>query len=92
MVFIAPVLAAALTAATLVSAHPHLARDDPEFAKRAVFQQKARRSLGGCQSELMRRGGVYERAIARRAALAEKAREDKVLRTCSFLLAFLELT
>ncbi|KIY66130.1 aromatic compound dioxygenase [Cylindrobasidium torrendii FP15055 ss-10] len=69
-----------MAAASLVSAHPHLARDDPEFAKRATFQQKARRSLGGCQAELMRRGGVYERGIARRAALAEKAREDKLLR------------
>ena len=52
-----------------------------ELAKRAEVQTIARRSLAGCQSKLRARGGVVERSMARRAALAEKARRDLGLRT-----------
>lgn len=83
MVFLPSVLAFATTAISLASAHPHLAPGDPELLKRQEFQQKARRSLGDCQAELSKRGGVYERGIARRAALAEQVREAKALRTSS---------
>ncbi|KIY69763.1 aromatic compound dioxygenase [Cylindrobasidium torrendii FP15055 ss-10] len=80
MVFIAPVLAAALSAASLASAHPHFAPGDPAIAKRAAFQATARRSLADCQGELMKKDGVYEQGIARREAFANMARDQMNIR------------
>ncbi|KIY67636.1 aromatic compound dioxygenase [Cylindrobasidium torrendii FP15055 ss-10] len=84
MVFIAPVLAVALSAASLASAHPHFAPGDPAIAKRAAFQATARRSLADCQGELMKKDGVYERGIARREALANMARDQLNIRAVAF--------
>ncbi|KAI0310611.1 Intradiol ring-cleavage dioxygenase, partial [Amylostereum chailletii] len=47
-----------------------------EAVKLERFNTIARRSLGNCQDQLRKRGGVYERAHARREALAHKARRD----------------
>ena len=77
-----PLLSAALAGISLVSvsAHPHIEPGSIEHMRREAFQLNARRSLAGCQDTLSKRGGVNERAIARREALATKARNDKALR------------
>lgn len=70
----------ALMAASAAVAHPHTL-SEAELAKRDAFQTVSRRSLANCQSKLRARGGVAERAIARRQALAEKARKARGLAT-----------
>ena len=86
-----PLLSAALAAISLVSAHPHIEPGSIEHLRREAFQINARRSLAGCQETLSRRHGVYERAIARREALAVKARKDKALRKLFLLLELIVL-
>lgn len=80
MVKIASSLSAliSLLAAGSAVAHPH-ASSKAEVAKRSEFQGVARRSLAGCQSKLRKRGGVAERAMARRQAFAEEARKARGL-------------
>ncbi|KAK7448428.1 hypothetical protein VKT23_013691 [Stygiomarasmius scandens] len=77
MVFVSSILSAALAASALVeltAAHPHYHPGSPEAIKRSIFQRNARRSLAGCQDELSRRGGVYEKAKVRREQFARDAR------------------
>ncbi|EJC99938.1 aromatic compound dioxygenase [Fomitiporia mediterranea MF3/22] len=69
-----------ILSATAAVAHPH-SLSKAELARRNEFQIIARRSLAGCQSKLRARGGVAERAIARRKAFAEKARKARGLDT-----------
>ncbi|KAF8900611.1 aromatic compound dioxygenase [Mucidula mucida] len=83
MVFLPSLLTAAMTAASfagLASAHPHIKPGTIEYTKRANFQAKARRSLAGCQDELSKRGGLYERSQKRREAFAKKVRRTRDLR------------
>ncbi|KAL1694976.1 Intradiol ring-cleavage dioxygenase [Schizophyllum commune] len=81
MVFILSVLVlAAISLAEVGSAHPHHAVGSPEFVKRETFVKAAQRSLAGCKDQLRKRGGLYERSIARRAALAEDARSARGLK------------
>ena len=80
MVFASTLLSFAMLAASMVSAHPAPAPGSPAAMKRAEFQSFARRSLAGCQDTLAKRGGVYERARARREAMAVKARKARSLR------------
>ncbi|KAF9055506.1 aromatic compound dioxygenase [Hymenopellis radicata] len=80
MIFFTPLVTAAISFAGLVVAHPTPQPGTLEFAKRAQFQATARRSLAGCQGELSKRGGVYERSKARREAFAHEARRKRELR------------
>ncbi|KAL1746412.1 Intradiol ring-cleavage dioxygenase [Schizophyllum fasciatum] len=81
MVFVSSVLLlAAKSLADSSFAHPHHAIGSPEFVKRDNFVKAAQRSLGGCQAELRKRGGIYERAVSRRAALADDARSVRGLK------------
>ncbi|KAF8917938.1 Intradiol ring-cleavage dioxygenase [Mucidula mucida] len=80
MIFVTPLVTAAISFAGLVVAHPTPQPGTLEFAKRAQFQATARRSLAGCQGELSKRGGVYERSKARREAFAHEARRKRELR------------
>ncbi len=83
MIFVTPLVTAAISFAGLVVAHPTPQPGTLEFAKRAQFQATARRSLAGCQGELSKRGGVYERSKARREAFAHEARRKRELRQYS---------
>lgn len=88
MVFIASVLSAAVTAASLAglsAAHPLITPGSPEFEKRAIFQRNARRSLASCQSELSKRGGVYDKAKLRRESQARQIRKTRGLASEFFL-------
>lgn len=76
MVFAPSLLTAALAAISLVAAHPHPSPGTPEFARSEEFQNVARKSLGGCQDELRKRGGLYERAVKRREARAHDLRRS----------------
>lgn len=71
----------------LAVAHPDT-YSEAELVKRQEFQTHARRSLAGCQSKLRARGGVVERAIARREALAERARKERGLIAGKYLSAW----
>lgn len=64
----------AFAASGAVLAHPH-----PRSSSELSFQQSARRSLANCQGQLRRRGGVMERSVARRQAIAEKIRQERGL-------------
>ncbi|KAF5362879.1 hypothetical protein D9758_007019 [Tetrapyrgos nigripes] len=86
MVFISNILSTVLTAVSLAqlsSAHSHPALGSPEAIKRAVFQQNARRSLADCQDTLSKRGGIHERARARRENLANEIRMARGLNTAA---------
>ncbi|KAK7439805.1 hypothetical protein VKT23_017381 [Stygiomarasmius scandens] len=80
MVFLSTIFSAAVTVASLAqlsAAHPHHAPGSPEAMKRAIFQKNARRSLANCQSELNKRGGVHEKAKARREQMAQNIRKKR---------------
>ncbi|KAF5366782.1 hypothetical protein D9758_006473 [Tetrapyrgos nigripes] len=84
MVFVSSLLSAALAVASLVeltAAHRPPQPGSPEAVKRDLFQRNARRSLADCQDELSKRGGVYEKARARRANFARDARGTRGLST-----------
>ena len=84
MVFASTLFSFAALAATMVSAHPHVEPGSVEALKRAEFQNIARASLASCQDTLAKRGGLYDRAIARRDVLAQKARRRRSLREFIF--------
>ncbi|TRM70099.1 Intradiol ring-cleavage dioxygenase [Schizophyllum amplum] len=71
---------AAVSLAGLSSAHPHHAVGSPEFIKRDNLARATKRSLGDCQAELRKRGGLYERSVSRREALAEDLRSVRGLK------------
>ncbi|KAI0317724.1 Intradiol ring-cleavage dioxygenase [Amylostereum chailletii] len=79
MVLISSVVSVAAVVASsfgVATAHPHPKAGSVEAVKLENFNALARRSLGNCQDQLRKRGGVYERAHARREALAHKARRE----------------
>ena len=80
MVYSSALLSFASLATAMVSgvaAHPHPKPGSLEAVKRAEFQAVARASLASCQDTLSKRGGVYDRARARREAWAKKARRSR---------------
>ncbi|KAJ7480669.1 Intradiol ring-cleavage dioxygenase [Mycena latifolia] len=84
MVFVSSTLSVALAAMSLAgvaSAHSHALPGSIEFHRRANFHKVARRSLASCHEELSKRGGLYERAVERRALAAAEYRRSRGLRT-----------
>ncbi|KAK0202066.1 aromatic compound dioxygenase [Desarmillaria ectypa] len=74
--------AVVLLAVTAVVAHPTAPLSESEIARRADFQNFARRSLDNCQ-DILRRRGHTERSAARRKALADDLRRKRGLPTSS---------
>ncbi|SJL07797.1 uncharacterized protein ARMOST_11149 [Armillaria ostoyae] len=72
--------AVVLLAVTAVVAHPTASLSESEIARRADFQNFARRSLDNCQDVLRRRGHT-ERSVARRKALTDELRRKRGLPT-----------
>ncbi|PBK75152.1 aromatic compound dioxygenase [Armillaria solidipes] len=72
--------AVVLLAVTAVVAHPTASLSESEIARRADFQNFARRSLDICQDVLRRRRHT-ERSVARRKALADELRRKRGLPT-----------
>lgn len=84
MVFAPSILSLALTVASIAgvaNAHGEPLPGTPEYVKRAIFQKHARRSLADCQSQLRKRGGVYDTARARREQFARDIRASRDART-----------
>ena len=87
MVFSSSLLPLALTVASIAgvaNAHAEPLPGTPEYVKRALFQTHARRSLANCQSQLSKRGGVYDIARARREQYARDIRAARDTRSGMF--------
>lgn len=81
MVQISTLLSALTAMAVVGSAFAH---SGPPSAAELEFKRNARRSLTACQSQLRKRDGYVERAIARRQARAESIRKARGLSIGSF--------
>ena len=86
MHFLTPVLAASMLAGNVL-AHPGEDHTH-EMAERAAFTKFSKKDLSHCADKIKARG-LEARALARRAATAEKARQKRGLSTS--LLPFLIL-
>ncbi|KAK7679591.1 hypothetical protein QCA50_017302 [Cerrena zonata] len=84
MVFAPSLLSLALTVASIAgvaNAHAEPLPGTTEYVKRALFQRQARRSLADCQSQLRKRGGVYDLGRARREQYARDIRASRSARS-----------